>query len=314
MINRWAPTTSHRYKVRINYIVGYILSKLKLTIYNGDVGLTRNILDDIGYTLKLSQYSITSCISMYAVICIVSMIYYHKIKNFNSIYYASILYIDSDYTVDLSPEPQEYIDHINSIIQDDIKWYESHGEIPECDEKTDKNIRWYRLMIKDRPQAIYKVFDLFDSEIRSSVIQMKKNISREELMKITLEKSKDTAHFMCAILDIDDDDFRDTLSFIGYICQLVDDFYDMDEDKKAGIKTLFTYDMEKYGNVDQLFEEIIKCLYSLDNKYNLIRLCMLHFTLYIPTKFNVISTVLMLQIEPYILVDNRYGVSLEMLT
>jgi hypothetical protein len=309
-LSRWIRVFSHREKIRLNYFFKSLVGEIRES--NSDISIVKDMRRDLGSEIIDNiPCALPSCLGMFIAISFLSITWYNNIRFKERAYYASLLYIDLDYTIDNSDDPSEYIRFIGDFINDDVKALTTGAELSPVPEGH-RNLTWYRAMIGRNLKILTKVQELFNVEVLSSYIQSKSN-SRKKLNEITKDKSGKTGEFICAILEIEDGDMIKDVINVGYISQLIDDMYDIREDMKENINTMPSHDIIKRGNMDDVLIETIIGIGSLDCKYNLLRYILLLITLYIVTRhYQYFSKKLLVYIDPYTILDFRYHLDLDL--
>jgi hypothetical protein len=312
VLKRWLPILSHGNKIRINYIISSCIDSLREEVGEDRIGIITNMKNDLGVdTIKKIPFSLPSCLGMYVCIIYISMVWYNERRHMDRAYYLSLLYIDLDYTIDNVENSDKYVKFVDDFLQHDMSKLKKGMPLPPLPEGH-KNLVWYRKMVGRDLNILSKVIELFQAEVQSGIIQRKRT-SRNELKDITIRKAGKTAELMCAILEIDNKDMIQDVISVGYIAQLMDDLYDLDEDKLMGINTLITHEVSKRGNVDRIVKELIVLIGGLHHKYNFLRIILLTISMYIISRrCDYISTPLLLLIDKYTSLDYRYNLKLEL--
>lgn len=307
ILDRWLPILSHKRKLELNYLIQTILDEIKLNIEKGTIEIVERIKEDLGdIVFREVPSSIISCIGMIICISYVSMVWYNDRRHVERAYHASLLYIDLDYTIDRKDDSDEYVKFIGEFIYSDLEALKSGKELQSIPDGH-KNIKWYRSLIGRNINILNKVIELFNAEVDSSRIQTKTK-SYKKIKRITVQKSKKTAEFICAILEIDNVEMIDEVIRWGYITQLIDDIYDIEDDMKVGILTMPVYELRKRGNIDKVVIEAITTIDSIPSRYNLLKVIFLYILTYVLTKFSKLITIdLMKIIDPYTTIDYRYN-------
>jgi hypothetical protein len=312
ILKRWLPILSHRNKLRLNYLFSSCLVNLHNEVQENKIDIISNMKKDLGSDiLEKIPFSLPSCLGMYVCIMYISMVWYNERRYMDRAYYLSLLYIDLDYTIDNTKNPDKYVKFIDQFLKRDMYLLKKGMPLPPLPEGYN-NLVWYRKMIGRDLGILTKVIELFEAEVHSGIIQ-RKSTSKKQLKDITIRKAGKTAELMCIILEITNNDMIQDVVHVGYIAQLIDDLYDLDEDKLMGINTLISYELSKRGNVDRIAKEIITLIGGLDHKYNILRIILLNITMYIITRrCDYISTPMLMVIDKYTNLDYRYNLKLEL--
>ena len=316
ILGKWLSITNHRKKIRYNYFAGSLLYIIKNNQNDSsdisDTEIYNKFKKEISNLSEFPPEALAAGIGMYMIMSYLSYRVHGEIINKDSIFYICLLYIDLDYIIDSTKNPKKYISSVQKFIESDRKEYKRTGKIKEYT-GNDRRFVWYRKIVEENLNLIEHIYNLFVSEAKSYFIQKKTPfVTRSFLKSITKEKSKCTAELLCAILNIFDLNVIQDVVQLGYISQILDDMFDLDEDRRDGIHTLVTFELENSGNIDNLFEELLEKIDNIENKYNEIRIGMFYLALYTISKYKILSREMMLLVEPYILLDHRYNINLKL--
>lgn len=159
----------------------------------------------------------------------------------------------------------------------------------------------YIKLLDNCPTCREYMIKLYNLEIKGYIIQ-KSNVHDEETYyNIALEKGGFTMVVLASIIQyISDQQFDELIAksyHIGTIMQLIDDCLDAHDDKQNGINTIATYHLDKYGNLDKLWYDIVDKIYNIDPAFNIFKIIYSVFATYIPIRFphhfdpNIVETI-----------------------
>lgn len=166
----------------------------------------------------------------------------------------------------------------------------------------------YRKIVNGELRLVKAFYTLLVSELKSVKIQSNHNLPRDEYLKICQEKGENTSILIAEVLGVP---VNPQIKLLGYICQIVDDIIDIQDDLNEEIQTVATYDYLNDGNVDKLYIHAFELLDSLDPTYNLLRYAFMLLLGYHSSKpDNALSKELSKKVKPYVYLDYRYTLKL----
>lgn len=124
----------------------------------------------------------------------------------------------------------------------------------------------------ERRRKIEALKDIYYLEIKSSQVQKNTNLDRDLYLDICENKGGATVQAIEAILGlpVSHDGYQ-----LGACIQLLDDLYDVQKDINDKIITVATHDLDKYGNLDELFCYTIIKIDNLDKRYLIFKIGLL---------------------------------------
>lgn len=310
VLEKWMPITSRATRASINRILRGILDDVR----DGKVGLgslVHRMVNDLGWLTNIAPEALTAGIGMYYMMSYMSFKVHGQVINEPLIYYTCLLYVDLDYILDSSSEDKDrYIHDVKQFLLYEKTCIRKNKALPPIRHKVVNGVPqgnryvWCRKLIEHNTMLIDPIMELFSAEVHSYRFQ-RVGISRKKLLRITYSKAKTTNDLLCAILNITNIAQIKAFAHAGYISQLLDDMYDIENDNRDNIETLATYDLRMDGNMDRTFSLAIGEIGEMKRDLNELRMMFLATATYIPTKSRVLSMCMYHTIEPYILVDAR---------
>lgn len=302
VLKKWLVVISRSTRATINRLTQCLLNDVKY----GHVGLNSlvyRMMNELGELTFIAPEALSASIGMYYMMNYMSFKVHGHLICESLAYYTCLLYVDVDYTLDSSLYNKEaYTHEVLEFLTRDKECIDS-GK-PLMDDGNVRRYVWYRKLIQYNPSLINPILELFRAEIQSHKIQ-RVGASFEELLAVTKHKSVTTNLLLCAILKIDNVEYIEAFSHAGYISQLLDDMYDLENDRRDNIETLATYDLRTNGTLDNTFSLVVTEIGKMRCELNELRMAFLTFLVYIPTKSKVLSSEFLHMIDPYILVDAR---------
>jgi hypothetical protein len=170
--------------------------------------------------------------------------YIEAICWYNTLYLLFDFYIDSEYI----PELDKLI--LIEILRVTLKEKDKVWSMDEINELNDPVIstlyETYWKLIEKYPNTKYFLQKIFKVQKRSYFLSKEnKNVTQEDLYTIAVEKGGYTMMVFYAIVGEERREIIDTFYNLGVLMQLLDDFMDMEKDKKIGIETYATYCLSK---------------------------------------------------------------------
>lgn len=176
-----------------------------------------------------------------------------------------------------------------------------HRKIGKITDLHVKNLREIYLdLISRYPHSENFIIDLFYSEIDGLKIQNNENLSEEDYFKIACEKGGKTFLVLNSFTDDTKYDYNyyeelkkkleNNMQFdvsrnayyIGALMQLFDDCLDVEDDMSNDIHTVATWHYKEYGNLDKLWQKLIKMVLKLDSSFNSFKLIYSQLCTYVP--------------------------------
>lgn len=135
----------------------------------------------------------------------------------------------------------------------------------------------YRRLLEDSPEAKDVLIKLFMTEVACIKLQTDSTLSRQDYIHITEIKGGRTATAIQAILG---DKLTPEGYQIGACVQLLDDLMDVYADLDAGVWTLATHDLKKYGILDNYLLYTARRIVGLDSRFTIFKFLMMEILTY----------------------------------
>ena len=194
----------------------------------------------------------------------------------------SLLYIHVDHYLDnINLDPMEKMTTLGKmflLIHD-----------PDCMEPPSRMkglVVAYRRLLQDSPGSKDVLIKLFMTEVLCIQKQSDPNLTRKEYMHITEIKGGRTATAIQSILG---DELTPEGYQIGACVQLLDDLMDVYADLEAGVWTLATHDLKKYGILDNYLLYTARRISSLDGRFTMFKFLMMEILTYAISQHNCFS-------------------------
>lgn len=197
---------------------------------------------------------------------------------YNLLYILVDHYID-DIQIDSDLKNQAII-QMYILIEDPL----SYKTIPLIDPVLKTIAIIYNELITRCPDTKDSIITLFKAEIEGLSIQKKNSLERDKYYDISLRKGGHTMQVLQHIVGNTDSTINDASFHMGTIMQLIDDSLDMHTDKKNGINTIATHDLTKYGNLDDLWIDIMTRIKCIDDRFTVFKILYTIFAVYIPDR------------------------------
>lgn len=234
--------------------------------------------------IKLEQELITKGFIFFLGSSILSLIYYNEIKNIESLFSLSILYVIGDSYVDDSKDKNTKRLNILNALKNNSRTNKSRTNksinTDPCDNKIKIMLEIYNDIISkfDIKEILDKL--IFD-EIKHSINQ-NKDQNFKELYEIAVNKGHNTLELISKLLNIDIDD---NIKNIGAVLQLIDDMIDFEEDMKNNITTQVTILISNNILLDEYVISIINIIESIDVKFNVSKIFCYQIIIYFVNKY-----------------------------
>jgi len=111
----------------------------------------------------------------------------------------------------------------------------------------------YRELVEFCPRCEPSLLRAFQAELAGAGVQKQGGLPEEEYREVMLEKGRTTALVIHALSGTEEDPA--SWARVGEIIQILDDALDADEDRKAGIYTAATFNLEKGRNLEAFLLE-----------------------------------------------------------
>lgn len=147
----------------------------------------------------------------------------------------------------------------------------------------------YQRILKDAPEAKDVLIKLFMTEVLCIQKQTNPNLTRQEYIHITEIKGGRTATAIQAILG---DKLTPEGYQIGACVQLLDDLIDVYADLEAGVWTLATHDLKKYGILDNYLLYTARRIVTLDSRFTIFKFLMMEILTYAISQHNCFSPII----------------------
>lgn len=142
----------------------------------------------------------------------------------------------------------------------------------------------YQRLITRCPNAKDTIIKLFRAEIEGLHIQKTATCSRKQYYDIALQKGGYTMEILQSIVGNTDLSLTFPSYQLGEIMQLLDDSVDVLADRKNGIHTIATHDLESKGCLDELWIDIIHKICAIDSRFTIFKMIYMIFAMYIPDR------------------------------
>lgn len=210
-------------------------------------------------------------------------------KHIRDVFLYNLLYILVDHYIDdvrMNPEfKQQAIFQMFVLINDPTK----HATLPLIDPVLKTIAETYLELITRCPRTKASIQRLFQVEIEGLAVQKDPNRSREEYHNIACKKGGYTMEILQDIVGNTDPELRLAAYHIGTIMQLIDDSIDVLNDRKNGIHTIATYDLQR-KNLDELWLDIMTRVKGINPHFRIFTLLYVVFLVYLPDRLSSISS------------------------
>ncbi len=198
----------------------------------------------------------------------------------------NILYVLVDHYIDdVKMDPitkQESINTMKLLIDNP----NMHTKMDQLDPLLKVIATTYKKLIDHCPKAKIRMIDLFNAELEGLHIQHSAGLNEQTYYDISLKKGGKTMAVLLSIVNVDDEHLKNATYHLGKIMQLIDDSLDVFSDKANGIHTIATHHIDKYGNLDKLWMDIIYKINKIDSTFTIFKLIYTIIALYIPDRLD----------------------------
>ncbi len=322
ILHRFFPIQNHVKRIRLNYLFKAYLHSEEFqqnTLLRGfieefrkHVPLVEAISSEGSDLMQLAGLGFLACSYL---LCLAM---YDKIVHPEYLVNIAISYIYVDYILDScnDEEISNYVKIVKRVMEDDIKRLKKGEEVDPELVKLHPSLVCYRKIVDGRLGVAKAAKKLFETELKSVTVQRNPNNTKEDYRKICRDKGGYTGVLLFRMLNETDIPKRrnipeSNLFDIGYCAQLIDDFIDVHLDIKSGVSTLATYEYQKYGNLDDYLDLTFREIYKIKPYFRLAQLIFCCVMLYAVSKGDVVTSKTFRRVEPFIVLDQRYGTDVE---
>ena len=321
ILSRWFPYIGYKNKIRVGTFVKNLVSSWTRSNETNFLtsGAPGESINEITEALEgcLTQNVDTSILKVSAIGCYLSgwmlgFSYFGYNRNINELTNLVRCYLHVDFILDSSSDEmkKDLIEKVGKILTSDLQNLRAGHDVDPDLEHLHPSFKFYRRMVDKKLERVERLFDLFRSEVKSVKIQSSNDLPRETYLEMAREKGEHTGLLFAAVLDVpitDNEENFKQFKLMGYACQLLDDIVDLFKDQADGITTIATHDLEKFGNIDELFKLTLRLVDQFDPLYNFIRYgFMMVLTHAVSRPDNIFSLELRRLVDPYIYIDYRY--------
>lgn len=232
-----------------------------------------------------------------------SMCKFNEVRKLDSIFDLTLLYMLVDHYLDNSKIDEQ---NKKSTITKMLLLLDN----PELDGTEDKFIieivRTYNRLRTNCPTSHNWLKKVFLAEVDGVKIQQNASLDRCNYLEIAEKKGGLTS---VAIQSLYSNEITDYDYDLGACIQLIDDMLDVYEDAKNGINTIATHDLQTTGKLDELLYYTIGKVYDLPSVFNAYKPIMMGVILYLVSKNEGFSPIVVWYMKPLMLAD--YGKGLD---
>lgn len=214
-------------------------------------------------------------------------------KHIEDIFLYNLLYILVDHYIDDirvdSNVKDQAITQMFILIKDPL----AHERLPLIDSVLKTIAIVYHRLITRCPNTQLSITKLFNAEIEGMRIQRDSKCTREQYYDIALSKGGYTMQVLQHIVGDTDPTISSASFQMGTIMQLIDDINDVLADKKNNIHTIATHDLSTYGNLDNLWIDIMDRINGIDDRFTIFKILYTIFAVYVPDRFRANFTQLL---------------------
>lgn len=164
----------------------------------------------------------------------------------------------------------------------------------------------YRRLVKRRPELRRRLLDLYNYEVRASLLQRGGGLSRDQYLEMARGKGGLTSLAIQTLITGSTTDESDAYE-VGSIVQLLDDMMDVREDLRDGIHTVATHELQESGNIDALFCYTVARIDGLTARFTLFKPFMMGILTYVLSQPLRYSSTLQRLLAKSIYIDWKRG-------
>ena len=165
-------------------------------------------------------------------------------------------------------------------------------------------VETYNRLRENCPTSHSWLKKVFLAEVEGVKIQSNATLDRATYLKIAEKKGGLTS---VAIQSLYSNEIADHDYDLGACIQLIDDMLDVHVDIKNDINTIATHDLQTIGSLDELLYYTIDKVYNLPSVFNAYKPIMMGVILYLVSKNEVFSPIIVWYMQPLILADYAKG-------